>query len=178
MKKRIMLDVDGILANFVAGAAAFHGKDPASFSSGDIVETWGFTASDFWNPLGYDFWANLPVYDTAEEVVDICQKAVGPENVCLLTSPCATRGCAEGKIEWVRKHFPQFKRRVLVGEAKEFCASPTSMLVDDHDNNIDAFHRAGGWVFLYPRPWNRNRGLILPPTELLTYHLEGFVYSD
>lgn len=174
MTRRVLLDVDGVLANFTAGAAALHGKDAESVTSWNFIESWGLTDSDFWTPMGYDFWANLPVYEDAEKVVDLCERAVGAEHVCLLTSPCNTLGCDDGKRAWVRKHFPQFKRRLQIGAAKEFSASPFSMLVDDHDNNVDAFKRAGGWTCLYPRPWNRNRHLVIPPLALLRSHLEVF----
>jgi hypothetical protein len=81
------------------------------------------------------------------------------DNVCILTSPCRTAGCTDGKLDWVAKHFPSFQRRVLLGSAKHFCAHPKALLVDDHDENVAEFRRAGGVGLLVPQPWNERRNL-------------------
>lgn len=178
MTQRIFLDIDGVLADFIAGAACLHRQDPASVRTWDFFGQWGLTASDFWTPMGYDFWVNLPLTVEAREVVERCEKTVAPANVCLLTSPCETAGCLEGKRDWVRKHFPQFTRRCLIGAAKEFCASPESLLVDDHDKNCDAFTAAGGAACLFPRPWNANHSSANWPIVALQKALEEFRNGD
>ena len=167
MRKRIFLDLDGVLADFVAGAARLHGKDPASVTTWDFFERWSLTAADFWNPLGREFWANLPLTPEAHQIVALCEQAVGKENICLLTSPCDTDGCPEGKRDWVKKHLPDYRRRLLIGAAKEFCATPRSLLVDDHDANCKAFLLAGGVPCLFPRPWNAYADRADKPLEVI-----------
>lgn len=174
MTNRIMLDIDGVLADFIGGAARLHRQDPASVRTWNFFAQWGLTVSDFWAPLGYDFWANLPLYPEAHEVVERCEKAVGAAKVCLLTSPCETAGCLDGKRDWVRRHFPQFNQRCLIGSAKQFCASPTSLLVDDHDGNCKAFMLAGGSACLFPRLWNANHSSANWPVVVLQKSLETF----
>lgn len=156
--------MDGVLVNFLGGACAFHNKtydglphDPdnqAEQRPWNIEPIFGMSAPDLWDPLGREFWANLEPLPHCHEVVEILTKKFGEENICLLTSPVRTDGCIDGKMDWIRKHLPQFKRQFLVGPAKQFAASPNHVLVDDHAQNIEAFKDAGGHVFMMPAPWN------------------------
>lgn len=123
-------------------------------SSWDIQPIFGLSASELWDPMGRKFWANLPPYPWAREIVQLLEDHFGTERICILTSPIRTDGCVDGKMDWIRKHFPQFRRRFLVGPAKEFCAGPRHVLVDDHSVNIENFANAGGHTFLFPAPWN------------------------
>jgi 5'(3')-deoxyribonucleotidase len=156
--------MDGGLVDFLGGACKFHNKtydglphDPdnqAEQKPWNIEPIFGMSAPDLWEPLGFDFWANLDPYPHFEEVVRTLTDKFGEENICLLTSPIRTDGCIDGKMAWIRKHLPQFKRQFLVGPAKQFAASPNHVLVDDHAKNIEAFKDAGGHVFMFPAPWN------------------------
>lgn len=83
-----------------------------------------------------------------------CEALVGRERIGLLTSPCDTAGCVDGKRAWVAKHLPEYRRRLFVGSAKELFAGPTKILVDDHEPNAIKFVRAGGHALVPPRPWN------------------------
>lgn len=177
MSKRILLDIDGVIADFIMGAARLHRQEPASVRTWNFFEQWGLTVSDFWAPMGRKFWAELPLTPEAHEVVGRCEKAVGAANVCLPTSPCETDGCIDGKRDWVRRHFPQFKDRCLIGSAKQFCASASSLLVDDHDKNCDSFLAYGGLICLFPRPWNKNHSLMATAVIHLQSQLETFVYG-
>lgn len=151
---KCLLDLDGVLVDFVGGAAKLHGFDPALAVRWDFMADVGLTQNQFWSPLGEDFWANLPWMPDGMRILAIVEKAFGPENVCLLTSPCDTDGCMQGKLRWIRKHLPVYNRRYLMGSAKEFCASRDSLLIDDSDSNTTKFATAGGWGVLVPRPWN------------------------
>ena len=75
----------------------------------------------------------------------------------LLTSP----GNAEsvvGKIQWIEKHLPEYKRRYLIGPEKHFCSHRNSILIDDSDENVMKFREEGGDAILVPRMWNCNYG--------------------
>lgn len=177
MRKKILLDLDGVLADFVQGASVVHNKDPKLVSSYGIDIHWGLIPSEFWSPLGYEFWANLPLTAEAHEVVDMCSNAVGKENVGIITSPCLTEGCTEGKRTWVKEHFPDFLKNLLVGSAKYFCASPNTLLIDDWDTNCEKFREHGGAAFLFPQPWNTAReccgNKILCLRDALPIFIEG-----
>lgn len=158
--KRCLLDMDGVLVDFVGGACRHHGirdpyDDPQNWGKPKLDELAGMPKSVFFAPLGEDFWANLEPTRECFALVEMLEKHFGKEAVCIMTSPVLTHGCYEGKLCWLRKHLPQFSRRFLVGPTKEFAAGPEVTLVDDSDSNIDRFLAWGGDVIQVPRPWNR-----------------------
>lgn len=168
MIDRVLLDMDGVIVDFLAGCKKFHGKDykwhphepdkQTEQTSWNIEPIFGMTGPEIWDPLGRSFWANLDPHPWMPQIVALLENHFGSERVCLLTSPIKTAGAIEGKMDWIRKHLPQFRRRFLVGPAKEFCAGPRHVLVDDHSVNIEKFEKAGGQTFLFPAPWNRRFG--------------------
>ncbi len=153
----VFFDIDGLLANFVSGALAHHGR--ADIPHGSV--TWGvesqlgLTPEAFWRDLGHSFWSNLAPYPDGMELLTRVAAHVGAERIGLLTSPCETAGCVEGKREWVARYLPDYRRRLFVGSAKHLFASPTKILIDDHNFNVDSFTGAGGLAVMPPRPWNR-----------------------
>lgn len=160
MIDRLFLDIDGVLADFVSPAMEAHGKpfDVDTYPSGmwAIEDVLGVTPDAFWSKFdGYNFWRGLKVYDGAKAFVEELELTFGSKNICLLTSPSKHHDCIRGKKDWIDEHFPQFKKQVLFGSAKYFCANPSAMLIDDNDNNCDLFEAAGGKAVRVPRPWNK-----------------------
>ena len=165
MIDRVLLDIDSVLANMIGGVANHFGLEyPVHITDSSkrdrqvsyyLHEIWGMERHEIWPHLGREFWANLEPLPWMIEVVSILEKRFGAENICLLTRPVLTDGCVDGKRDWIKKHLPDYTWRNLVGSAKEFCASPRRLLVDDHEENCKAFREAGGHTFLFPAPWNR-----------------------
>lgn len=162
-----MLDMDGVVADFVEASLSLHGVPyPYDNLKGD--EAWdlmkhiGMSHEDFWRPLGYDFWSSIPKTPEADRIVDILVGFLGEEHVCFLTSPCNTDGCMDGKRAWAHKHYPNIPVLFSVRSGnsspppKQFCASSRSILVDDHTLNVNNFRQQGGKAFLVPRPWNKD----------------------
>ncbi len=158
MVREIMLDMDGVLCDFVGGICAAHGRtdpwaDGKNRGRDEIAPLWGITEESFYARCNYTFWANLEKTPEADEIVELCEKTVGAENVCILSAGSRNYAVYDGKLEWIRRHFPQFKRRYLFGPQKKFCVAPGRALIDDRDKNIDAW---SGLKFLMPRPWNKS----------------------
>ena len=157
---KILLDMDGVLVDFVGGACRAHrAENPYenAAAAGEYVMAplFGMTREQFWAPMREEqFWTELEPTPECYEIVDVATEAVGAENVCLLTNPCGMPAAAAGKIEWIRRHLPTFAERFLIGPAKQFCAGRHTLLIDDYDENIYHFTGAGGGVILVPRPWN------------------------
>lgn len=159
----VFVDMDGVLVDFVGGALDLFGSDL------DIADTrWDFPGQigfqggndpEFWDPLGYEFWAGLEWTREGESLLRQLEVLVGQPNIGLLTSPCHTKGCAEGKREWVKQHLPQYQRQLFLGSAKHLFASPRKILIDDHDPNVENFQKYSGQSILVPRPWNSDRHL-------------------
>lgn len=166
---RVLLDMDGVVADFVAGAKSVHyGKIPQSLyhdpadcgdKGWDILKHFDGTPEEFWSPFGYNFWKSLPPMPDAFAIYDTIERYVHKDNICFLTSPCRTEGCYEGKREWAHKHFPGvpilFSTSVPGGSPpKQFVADHNSILIDDHSLNVRNWIDYDGIGFLYPRPWN------------------------
>lgn len=173
MIKQVLLDLDGVLVDFVKGVCKLHGKenpyiDDANHGHFDMDKIWGMTPKEFWGPCGYSFWANLEFHSEAEELLGILADTPGWNSVCILTSPCDTDGCVDGKRDWVKKNLPDFRKRLLIGSAKEFQTNGTNrLLIDDRNENIEKFERNGGWAWTFPRPWNDGRFLNISWQESL-----------
>lgn len=174
---KCLLDMDGVVADFVRAAMRLHDK-PWPYGEGaagddywDIIGLWSMTPEEFWAPLGRDFWSSVPKTPDADEVVNTVADVVGRENICFLTSPCGTDGCVDGKREWLAEHYPDIPTLFSVSSRtgglppKQFCAGPGTILIDDHTPSVQKFREFGGFAFLYPRPWNNGhafQGQALP----------------
>lgn len=156
--RKILLDVDGVVADFVGGALEFHQVDNNPYALEEnkgkytLEDMCGISRSEFFGEMGYEFWLGLSLMPEAIQIFNACAEAVGSQNVCFLTSPVMTRGCLDGKRAWLNKYFP--RQPYLIGNDKGFCAAPGHLLVDDADSNVNRFTAEGGRAFLVPRPWN------------------------
>ena len=173
---KILLDVDGVLADFVGEACRHFGMPEIAknWPSGEynVAKVLQLPATTFWDALGGSFWTNIPKTTEADEIVKLC----GPYDTCLLTSPPLNPYVAAIKIRWISKMFPQFERKFLIGPAKEFCAAPNHILIDDNVLNVIEFGKAGGNAILVPRPWNDSYALAHGGTvPTIKWHLEYIV---
>jgi 5'(3')-deoxyribonucleotidase len=157
------LDVDGLVADFVAGACKVHGRGDPYAPGGpggpdkDMIEAWQMSPTEFWTPidiLGADFWAGLPWTPYGKEVVEVVEKWFTPEKVCLLTSPSWSSSATAGKVEWIQREMPSYHRRFFIGASKHLMAHPNAVLIDDMPKNVDLFTGAGGIGVVFPAAWN------------------------
>lgn len=159
---KCFLDMDGVIADFVGAACKLHNlANPYPQHNGiwDFVEAMNLHPKTFWGPMGREFWANIEPTVEKDMIISMLEHKFGAQNICLLTSPCATDGCIDGKMDWIRKHMPDYKRRVLFGAAKEFVAHHNAVLVDDAEHNVGPFNELGGKGILLARPWNKRHPL-------------------
>ncbi len=159
---KAFIDMDGVIADFIGAALVLHGR-PELYTLASSKGVWdtekllGITAKEFWEPLnGAEFWSKLPKTPEADGIVALVEAAVGKENVAILTAPASSENCIPGKYKWIRRHFPQFSKRIIFASCKEFMASPERILIDDRDSNVDAFNYAGGKGLLLARDWNQD----------------------
>jgi 5'(3')-deoxyribonucleotidase len=162
MNLEAVIDVDGIVANFVKGAIEAHKYTGIVYGKPEHMgEFWfnkimGISVEQFWEPLNhFDFWYNLEFMPDAMEIMGMIEGFFGQENCCFLTSPSKDPMCAAAKQAWIQHHFPRYDRQFLIGSAKQFCTSPWRVLIDDYDENVDKFRKKGRAI-LVPRLWNRN----------------------
>lgn len=162
MQPTVFFDLDGVLADFVRGAMAYHRKYiPIGDVRWDFPPQLGFDSENdpaFWNPLGEIFWKNLGILYDGMQVLYKLREIFPVHNIGVISSPCRTYGCDAGKRYWVEMNLPSdMRRNVFIGNNKHLIAGPGKLLIDDSDENIDKWIKAGGWGILAPRPWNRER---------------------
>lgn len=159
----VFVDLDGVLANFVKGATDAHGL---GIPHDRVV--WGFDRQSgidpaaFWARFDRSFWAGLEPYADGLALLLAVERRVGFDRVFLLSSPCKTEGCMEGKLDWVKQHLPGYERKFFLGSAKHAFAGPNKFLLDDYDKNVSEWATHGGVALRVPRPWNVGSDRCLP----------------
>lgn len=158
----ILLDVDGVICDFVGAAISLHGLDPvkvlANYPLGewDIAKVLGVSQTDFWKRIdaaGEDWWATLPEYPWADELISL----VGAnDDWVFATSPSRFHGSASGKVRWMQRKFGSHFRKYMLGEHKHLLAKPGAILIDDNQLTCEKFDRHEGSAILFPRPWNNS----------------------
>jgi hypothetical protein len=166
MKPVVWCDLDGVLCRFTDAALALHKMNLSPLEiRWDFYNQLGFSGereSLFWEKMGHSFWANIEPHADGFEVFRWLEKTVGQDRIGLLTSPADVDGSISGKIDWVKKHLPAYRKRLMVGSAKNLMAAPNKVLLDDYEGNVRAFREAGGLAVMPPRSWNSRRGECLP----------------
>jgi 5'(3')-deoxyribonucleotidase len=155
--------MDGVLVDFATAAFKLHGVSYTKYPPGWLWDIVGainsispqpISEEDFWGQMDEYFWATLPKTDMCDELVSKVAACFGCDNIWLLTSSGSPES-QRGKIRWVRNNLPKFLHdKVIISSAKQFCAAPLTLLIDDCDENVDAFREAGGEALLVPRAWN------------------------
>lgn len=159
----ILLDIDGVLADFVGSAFKAHGKTADEYHTTLrnwphgvtwMNEIWKMELQDFWdkiNALEEEFWASMPEYMYAHSLYD---SLVERADTYLCSSPSLHPACVAGKVKWIQRHFGVKFRKYILTSQKHVAAKPTTILIDDFDINCDKFHKYGGHRILFPQPWN------------------------
>lgn len=174
---RCFVDMDGVLVDFVGGALQRVGREfpdwpPGEFNMSKVL---GMASHRFWERLnGADFWSGLSPTPECHPLMAHLESTFGSWDICILSSPTRDPQCLAGKVMWLEKHLPDYRRRFLLGPEKRFCAGPDNLLIDDADHKVDAFRNAGGCAILFPRPWNRLHAIDDP----LDYVIDCIARSD
>lgn len=152
------IDLDGVLVDFVQGAFDYHDINiPWPEIQWDFLKQAGIEPDAFWTPLDQPFWASLKPTSELFVIIPAAERKFGVENVFLCSSPCETAGCITGKAMWVEKHLPSYSRRLILTNRKEVFSGPGRVLIDDRDENVEGWEKAGGIGVLVPRPWNKTK---------------------
>lgn len=161
----ILLDLDGVLCDFVTGALRANGIqdidgifDKWPPLEWDIWNLYGGTEHDFWKNIELaertsGFWENLSPYDWKDEILNMV-RAKG--EFLVSTSPSLDPWCASAKVTWMRKHIGPRFCNYMIGHQKYAMANPDNILIDDNDGNVKKFREAGGRAILFPHRWNSN----------------------
>ena len=151
-KPIVYLDMDGVLADFFGGVEKMYG-----------VQHWKELSSDKTKDLkqevinritGTDFFATLPRFDSAGELISMVKEFTGG-NFSINTSPL--RGDHENSTKykklWIQNNIEQPDDIIVTGRkesyAKDKASGTPNILIDDRPVNIQRWQGAGGYGILY-----------------------------
>lgn len=161
-KQQILLDMDGVLSDFLSGALVVlnmkydrnHTIDSYARSYGqwNTFDFYGISEEDFWSTIERHrrFWINLNPIPWADKLYKELKKL---GDVTIVTSPSLDYDCASQKLEWLDKHLGVKSNEVFIGSRKYLMAG-NGILIDDNKGNCDKFIEAGGESILVPSNWN------------------------
>lgn len=150
MIKTIYLDMDGVVADFESRYHEMFGKTPSdSRDSKEFSPNWTkFVLSEQFKTL--DWWPG------GQELIKFTEEVRKLElgvDIQMLTSSGGQKFHAEvaqQKVFWLcQKGIPYFANIVPGRRLKSNYASPETILVDDTEDVIDAFNKAGGHGILH-----------------------------
>ena len=160
--KQLLLDMDGVLADFLGGALTVLNKKfnrditieeyATKFGKWETYDYYGITIKQFWNTIHHkkNFWYNLEPLPWAKELYEFLS-SIG--HVTIVTSPSADPRCALEKLRWLKKHLDIRSEAVFIGQRKYLMAG-NGLLIDDYYANVENFRRFGGEAILVPSNWN------------------------
>ena len=151
-KPVVYIDMDGVLADFFGGVEKLYG-----------VEHWKELSSD--NKLdlkqevinkiqGTDFFATLPEFPTADQLIAMVKKFTGG-SFSILTSPLRGDHEVSSKYKklWISQHIENPAQTIITGRkesyAKDKASGTPNILIDDRPVNIERWQGAGGYGILY-----------------------------
>ena len=151
-KPIVYLDMDGVLADFFGGVEKLYG-----------VSHWKELTSDKTKDLkkevinritGTDFFATLPKFSTADQLIDMVKEFTGGK-FSINTSPLRGDNENSGKYKkvWVSNNIPQPDTMIITGRketyARDKASGTPNILIDDRPINIEKWQAAGGHGILY-----------------------------
>lgn len=154
---RAIIDLDGVLIDFVSGALKAHNSDPIEFEEMKLDEALGLTQHEFLEKFKYpEFWIDLDWMPDGKLILEIIEEHFNDIVIC--TSPGILPESVIGKMGWVEKHIPQYLHKTVFTSSKHILAHSKSILFDDHHKNVINFGKSGGNAVLVPRDWNVGKG--------------------
>jgi hypothetical protein len=131
----IYCDMDSVLVDFDLGYQELTGMNTQQADANGVEA--------FWEPLtkaGAKFWITLQWMPDGKQLWDYIKKY----NPILLSAPSREESSKLGKRVWVKRELPGVKLILKYASQKQEYASPTSILIDDRQKNIDQWEAAGG----------------------------------
>lgn len=136
----IYCDMDSVLVDFDRGYQELAGMTTQQADAKGVEA--------FWDPIskaGAKFWITLKWMPDGKQLWDYIKKY----NPILLSAPSREESSKLGKRVWVKRELPGVKLILRYASQKQEYASPTSILIDDRQKNIDQWEAAGGIGILH-----------------------------
>ena len=163
MIKRVALDADGVLMDFVS--AAFYWFNPtakaederayfAQYEKGqyELSKTLGMSREECWKSLDTpEFWTTVLPYSWAEQFVNAVLRVTNRTrvSVVIVTRMTNDPGTASAKLQGLRRF--ELPTYLVWNGTKEPFDDENTLLIDDCDQNVFDW---GGPSILFPQFWN------------------------
>ena len=156
-KYTIYCDMDGVLCNFEARFLEILREVQPKRYSNTFVEKINSpddfiketSAEEFWHIIdhvvGVRYWVGMNWTPSGVKLWNFLTEGEKPwDKPTLLTSPSRHPNSRLGKRLWVKNHIPGTPIIFKNSKYKQEMATPTSILIDDRQDNIDRWREAGG----------------------------------
>ena len=151
-KPTVYLDMDGVLADFFGGVEKMYGFEHWKQLTNDKTKDLKKEVID--RITGTDFFATLPKFQSADELIDMVKKFTGGK-FSINTSPLRGDHENSGKYKkvWISNNIEQPNEIIVTGRkesyAKDKGTGTPNILIDDRPVNIERWQAAGGYGILY-----------------------------
>ncbi|MFA5153177.1 MAG: hypothetical protein WC554_11500, partial [Clostridia bacterium] len=131
--RRLFMDQDGVLADFVGHYKAVFNRDAYKDDP--------FTVQQFCKTEP-NFFRGIPVLERGRKLYEALKDKY---TIAVLTHPMPEMTfCKYDKALWLKEHFPEIKTVIFSGEKYEYAVSEESVLIDDMESNLMPWADAGG----------------------------------
>ena len=157
MAKKILIDTDGVLRDFVSGCEEKYECKFDFSTTRSVQKLLGKTHDDFIKELDdCRFWMEMKVTKEASAIIKMCQRYFDKKDIYIVSASYQTPKILAGCIWWYKQHFPSFyiNKKIIFINEKHLLANLNTILLDDHNDACKAFSNRSGWTILMPRPWN------------------------
>jgi 5'(3')-deoxyribonucleotidase len=164
MRRKILLDCDGVICDFVKSALDLIARETGSTRFHHEVVEWDIFAAlgvKHLEPLLYDatnsggFCENLALIDGSKDGVEMLRRH---GDIVIVTSPLDARNWVYERAMWLKNHFGFSKKEMIFTAAKHMVWG--DVLIDDSDRNLREWkeYHPEGCALLWDCPWNRHAG--------------------
>lgn len=167
----IVVDMDGVLANFRKGVSELFNVPLESLDEWQIYKSIGLDLDTFWQKIAKknNFWINLEKFPYIDELMHMIEKYTSEIVIC--SHPPAYPDSYRQKKKWLESN-NLGKYKHFIGNAnKGWIACKNRVLIDDHIYNIRSFEKKGGMGILFPQVYSSQyiENLDIIPDDKVTY---------
>ena len=125
----ILLDMDGVIVDFVAGLEAIYGKAPRN-DTWEMHEWWEMEHDDFWHVMEHEeFWTGLKGYNNWMAFYKELKRY---KEVVFCTSPSTYPASASGKVKWLHMYLgDRFENYIITKDKTKLATITDAILIDD-----------------------------------------------
>jgi 5'(3')-deoxyribonucleotidase len=166
---KIILDMDEVLVDFVGGMARHHGTTRQKLRQKQKPGVWemhrtlGISANTMWRPIyksGLAFWLTLEPLPWIDDLIEMVETFDVEWHI--VSSPSLAADSYFGKTCWLKNYFGHDFDRFAITPHKHLFAKPGTILIDDKDENVEAFREAGGRGIVFPTKGNSEHAVVDP----------------